>query len=809
MAIKTVKVYATEKPYASWNTWVSQKIQDGEVVGYTLSHMNAYPNRTQLYFTGLPTEYVRATLVINTLWHHTTNYGYAASTVYASIANKAFSRATTINIPFTGKTGYYSASLYTSMTKNSYDVPSSCTGGEIIQTWSTGVSSAYIEFQIEVPDSTIENLIIQGNFWERDIIVNWRAQNQVGYEYELYYNNIKIKEGSGTTANSFTISANTFTGILPASVRVRTYNTDDEGLKYYSNWSEQNISLKNIEATIANLLVSSEYWEKDIELSWQSTDQEQLKIEVLKDNVIVKTYTGTTSNRSIIPAETLTAGTYTFKVWVGYANRFVNFATKNVTLKDIVPTITELNLSGSNIDYDLSLTWQSTDQQKHEVQILKDSSVIDTRTGAMDKSILFGYGTLEVGVYTFKVRVGYKDRWSEYKSISTTLVETKPSIGALEPDGVIKKSDEVIRIWWTSTNQSKWKVVIDDALTYIGTLEMEKVVTPNILSVGKHIILLTVTYVTAKGVEKSVTKKAEFWVQGKPPIPTITSSNVFVTSMPVITWDTQDQQGYLLEILQDNTLIWTTKWQNGLVARQKVLMVLKDGIYTARLKIINQFSVESDYAIQNFTVATTEPIEITLKAESMEKFIRLSWDNLEDTFEKFYILRRGKAIACTTEMVYDDYTALGSETYTVIGLNSSNVAKYSNSVECTCSIDGCFIAPVDDLSYMFDVGKVAGNYSLKMQATLEQEVITCTGREKPLTVFGEHVNSSYILQFVDYDTYFEFVQIAKRKKILCYRDRHQKLFLSVGNFSYDLDNTMAEYNVPALEVSYSEVIDFD
>lgn len=750
--------------------------------------------------------YTKCDLVLSVTLTNSTYKGYSGSGIGLALGGRLFQS--------TGSTTLQNVTPSTSIPCGTFgnanqditslNLPEST---KIEELWLTG-NAKYV-YTFEIGDPTVENLTYQGNFWERDIIVNWRSQNQAGYEYELYYNNNKVKSGTGNKETTFTIPANTFTGTLPASVRVRTYNVDYEGNKYYSEWSEKSISLKDIEATITNLLVSSEYWEKDIELSWQSTDQQQFKIEVWKDNSLLKTYTGTTDKRYTIPSETLAAGTYTFKVWVGYANRFVNFATKNVTLKDIVPTITELNLSGSNIDYDLSLTWQSTDQQKYEVQVLKDTSIVDTRTGAMGKSVLFGYGTLEVGTYTFKVRVGYKDRWSEYKSISTTLVETKPSIGALEPDSVIKKSDEEIRIWWTSTNQSKWKVVVDDALTYTGTLEMEKVVTPNTLSVGKHSILLTVTYVTVKGVEKPVTKKAEFWVQGKPPIPTITSSNVFVTSMPVLTWDTQDQQGYLLEILQDNTLIWTTKWQNGLVTRQKVLAILKDGNYTARLKIINQFSVESDYAIQSFTVSTSEPVEITLKAESMEKFIRLSWDNLEDTFEKFYILRRGKAIACTTETVYDDYTALGSETYTVIGLNRSNVAKYSNSVECTCSIDGCFIAPVDDLSYMFDVGKVAGNYSLKMKATLQQEAITCTGREKPITVFGEHVNTSYTLQFVDYDTYFEFVQLAKRKKILCYRDRHQKLFLSVGNFSYDLDNTMAEYNVPALEVSYSEVIEFD
>lgn len=757
-------------------------------------------------FPGALTGYSRCDLVLETSIRSNKYNGFSGSGIALSINNNIFSSSGSKTIQNVTPVQSVSCGLWGSGTVEitSLNLPEDT---RIEELWLTG-KAKYV-YTFEIGDPTVENLTVQGDFWERESTVSWRSQNQAGYEYELYYNNVKIKEGMGLTEANFTIPAKTFTGTLPASVRVRTYNTDDEGIKYYSNWSEKSISLKDIEATITNLLVSGEHWEKDTELSWQSTDQEQLKIEVFKENNLINTYTGTTANRYNIPAETLEAGTYTFKVWVGYANRFVNFATKNVTFKDVVPTLTDLNLSGSNIDYDLSLGWQSTDQQKYEVEVLKDSAVVDTRTGTLDKIILFGYGTLKIGAYTFKVRVGYKDRWSEWKSISTTLVEKLPSIGAFEPDRVIKKKDEETLIWWTSTNQSKWKVVIDDSITYTGTLETEKLVPPNTLSVGKHSMLLTVIYVTAKGIEKPVAKKAEFWVKGKPPIPTITSSSLFVTSMPVITWDPQEQQGYLLEILQDNNLIWSTKWQNGLVTRQKVLTILKDGVYTARLKIKNQFSIESDYAIQNFTVSTSESTEILLSADSRNKYVQLTWNNIDDTFERFYVVRDGEVIASTQQTVYNDYTALGEQEYTIIGLNSSNVAKYSNGVLCTCSIDGCYIAPVDNLMYMFDVGKVASNYSLKMQSTLEQEVISCTGREKPITVFGEHTNTSYTLQFVDYHSYFEFAQIAKRRKTLCYRDRRQKLFLSVGSFSYDLDSTMAEYIVPAVEVSYSEVIDFD
>lgn len=750
--------------------------------------------------------YSKCDLVLSATLTNSTYKGYSGSGIGLSLGGRLFQS--------TGSTTLQNVTPSTSIPCGTFgnanqeitslNLPEST---KIEELWLTG-NAKYV-YTFEIGDPTVENLTYQGNFWERDIIVNWRSQNQAGYEYELYYNNNKVKSGTGNKETTFTIPANTFTGTLPSSVRVRTYNVDDEGNKYYSEWSEKSISLKDIEATITNLLVSSEYWEKDIELSWQSTDQEQLKIEVFKDNTIVKTYTGTTSSRYIIPAETLTAGTYTFKVWVGYANRFVNFATKNVTLKDIVPTIAELNLSGSNIDYSLTLGWTSTDQQKYEAEILKDEELKNSLSGTLDKQIVFPNNTLETGNYTFRVRVGYKDRWSEWAKITVTLIESFPSIGAFEPDSITVKKEEDIRIWWTSTNQSSWEIKIDSTLTYTGTYETEKILPPNTLTVGNHKLTLIVTYRTALGVEKKVSKTVEFKVQGKPPLPTFTSGNRFMTSLPVISWDTQEQQGYLLEILKDDIIVWTTKWQNGLVTRQKVLKILEDGTYKARLKIINVFTIESDYAIQEFTVSTNEVTEISLQAAQIDKYIQLTWDNINDTFNVFFIIRDGIYIGKTSETIYNDYTACNKHDYVIVGLNFNNVAKYSNLVNIGCSIDGCVMATVDNLTDMINVGHVVNNYNFSGSINLTGEAIYCTGREKPVMVWGEHSQATYTLKFIDDENYFRFIEMCKRRQVFCYRDRNQKLFLSVNTPKYDLDNILAEYNITALEVDYSEVVDID
>lgn len=660
---------------------------------------------------------------------------------------------------------------------------------------------------LEYEQPTISNLSNIGNQWERPITINWRSTLQSGYEYELYYNNIRIKTGNGTTSTTFNIAANTFTGTLPASVRVRV-GRNVGGQTIWTNWVERSISLQDITATVSNLIVNGEYWEKDIKLSWQSSDQQQFKVEVLKENTVIKTYTGTTDNQYTIPANTLESGEYTFKVWVAYANRFINSQSKNSTLKDITPTISNLSLSGSNIDLDLALSWESTDQQTYKITISKDSSTILEYTGATETSKVIPHNTLGVGLYTFKVDVFYKNRVKS-ASINATLVETFPSIGVLEPDGVIVERDNPIRIWWTSQNQSKWKIKIDgELLTYTGTTEKEKILSPATLSTGPHTIVLDVTYITGANVEKTISKKAEFIVQGKPPRPTITSAIIFANNRPTITWDTQDQQGYILEVLKDDKVIYTTDWQNGLITEHKIMDYIESGTYTARIKVMNQYSLESDYGTKQFTVNSKESAEITLKCIEFKNHIHLSWGNVGGVFSKFYILRNNMVIAKTTDTLYDDYSALGECIYTIRGITNEDAYKDSNKVYATLHVANGIAATIDSLDDIICVGISRNEFSFDGDIGLEAEQIYLSGRELPVTVFGEHRSGNYNINFTSKEL-FRFLDMCKRRQPFLYRDKRQKLYLTITNPNYKVDRVGLVYSIQATEVDYSEVVEYD
>lgn len=753
---------------------------------------------------------------------------------------------------------------------------------------------AFNGLTITLPQVT--NLDTIGQFWEQPIIVNWRADNQSGYEYECYYNNNLVKSGVGGIEKTFTLPSNTYSGTLGASIRVRPYR-ENNGIKYYGSWAEKTLSLKDIEATISDVSTIGELWEQPIKVAWNSVNQEQFKIEVFKDSQLVKTYTGTTAKEYTIPANQLSNGTHTIKVWVGYQNRFVNSVNKSITLRDIIATISnliisdsyyekpillswrsenqqqfrvevlknntvvktytgttattytipadqltsgehairvtvayanryvnsteknvtlvdvkaivqDLALSGSSIDLPLTFSWASTDQQAYEYEIYKDAARVKNGSGTTTTSISIANNTLTTGLHKFMVRVAYKSRWTTWEEINVNLVETLPSIGVLEPDGVIVDKDYPIRIWWTSQNQSKWKVILDGGSPIEGTWQTEYIVPAATLQTGKHTINLTVTYVTSKGIEKIAFKNAEFIVQGKPPIPTFTNSNLFTTSRPTLSWDTQDQQGYILEILKDDVLVWTTEWQNGLVTRQKVLDYLPNGTYVAKLKIINQFSIESDYGKMTFTVNATESTAITLDAQKIGNAISLSWNNIAYKFEKFYIIRNGCIIGTTTDTIYTDYTAFGSCNYIIRGVNASDIYKDSNIAIVDFIVDYSVVATIDALDDMLNVSISNEQYAFNGNLEVANSIMHMSGRVLPVFVFGAHETNTFDIVF-NQKNLDKFKEMLRRRQVFCYRDKHEKLFLSISNPSYDIDVTGYKVRVSGTETDYSEVVEYD
>ena len=661
--------------------------------------------------------------------------------------------------------------------------------------------------------SQLYNLTYNNTSIQNSTLLTWVCQNQEYLKIEILQSNVIIySKEEYTSRNNFTIPV----GIIstPIQTEIKVYVKQSQNTQV-SDANTLNISFTINKPNITNLSQIGEYWEKQIEINFRSENQTGYEYELYQSNNQIGSGTGALDKRFFIAEDRFTQKencTVRVRVCNAYAGitEWSNWQEISLRLQDIQPTLSNLALSGSNIDLKLVFSWGATDQQKSEVEIKKDDAVIKNYNGTTTNLVEIPPGTLTVGLYKFRVRVAYKDRWTAWQEITVTLVETLASIGVLEPDGIIVPKDDNIRIWWISTNQSKWELTIDSAIKYAGTTTKEIILPPGKLTTDLHTIELKVYYVTPSGITKDpVIKKAEFIAQGPPPRPTLISSNIFTSSRPNFIWDTQDQQGYILDVLDNKqNIVYSTDWQNGLVTDHKVLEYLANGTYTVRIKVMNQYSLESDYGTQQITINAAEPTTITLNAIALESSIMLSWDNPNNKFTKFYILRNGIVIARSVHAKYIDHTAWGECTYIVRGITDKDVYKDSNRAYAECNIRHGIMATLDKLEDNIEVGLSRDEFNFNGVIGLEATVIELSGRELPVMIFGEHRKGEYSINFVREDM-FRFIDMCKRRRTFLYRDNRQKLYLTINSPSYKIDHFGLEYNIQATEVDYKEGIEYD
>jgi hypothetical protein len=663
----------------------------------------------------------------------------------------------------------------------------------------------------------IQNLQINQNNIDYPIVLSWMQLYQQKYEYEIYQNNILITSGAGTTQTGVSLPVGTLRATISTLFRVRIANIVD-GIEVWTEWSTTSQTLTRIVPSITNFNVESLFWENDIITNWRSENQSRFEFEILRSNQVIYTANGTTAKDFVVQKGTINeAGSYVFRVrpiyvptWDPTDLSVGTWVERSVELRDITPSITNVALSGANIDLDLTLSWQGTNYDKYEYEILKNENIVNSGNGTTGTQVLLPYNTLTVGLHKFRVRLGWKTLWTEWREINVTLVETYPSIGVLEPDGVRRERDSEILIWWTSTNQTEWQVIVDNnAYTFEGTYQTQQILQPGLLSTGTHSILLSITYITPMGVRKTIQKQVEFIVEGTPPIPTITSASVFYNNRPTIVWDTQDQQGYILNVLDLNrNLIWSTEWQNGLVVRQKVLEYLPDGPYIAQVKVINQYSKESGFGEKEFSIVTGLDAEINLQTYNDVSSAILEWETTGEPFQVFYIIRNGEVIAKTADLYYVDFTVHGECSYIVRGVTSNDVFKDSNTENVLFTIRKAVIAIVDIPQDTLSVALSRTPYSFNGNIQQENTIIHPTGRKDPIVVFGEHRSSTFNLSFTSKEI-FKFLEMCEQRKVFIYRDKRQKLYLTIPEQSYKIDDIGIEYTLKGTRVDYTEVIEYD
>lgn len=284
-----------------------------------------------------------------------------------------------------------------------------------------------------------------------------------------------------------------------------------------------------------------------------------------------------------------------------------------------------------------------------------------------------------------------------------------------------------------------------------------------------------------------------FTVIGSPAMPLI--STVSNTARPVVSWQATGQHIYELQILQGDRAIYDTGSIPSTSDRSfKVPVYLKDGNYKARLRIFNEYNLDSPWAEKSFTISTVKPSKPIIDVFNREYSVTIKTSN---TSLRTLVYRDNILIGEVINNSYIDFTGENGKEYKyfVRTINSEDNFNDSDIKVAKCNFNGNTLALVNDpgdfikLKYGLDSIPKKSN-SINNQGSL----VYYDGREYPVTEYSEFRSKIKTLSFtlttkVELD---KLIQLIENRETLLYRDvEGENIYGSI--FALDYEKTILGY----------------
>lgn len=372
---------------------------------------------------------------------------------------------------------------------------------------------------------------------------------------------------------------------------------------------------------------------------------------------------------------------------------------------------------------------------------------------------------------------------------------SKPNI--IEPVGRYIDNKTVIRLIWRyvssvgglqnafdlqwSTNQTEWTTISQVTPNTYYDIPAETFPAGN--------IYWRVRTANEYGEFSEYSDIAAFYAIGAPSTPTILS--VTNSARPMISWASDGQQVYQVQISNGDIVLYDTGMRPGINTRaHKAMEYLQDGYYTAKVWIKNEYDMISDAGVYYFTISVVRPPkpEITLQriTAGVEIYVAGSVRSL------IYRKEMGghfKVIGETMSGMFTDYTCSAAVEcqYFARALLDSEAFTDSDIGLITPRFKGNYFAPVSapgDYIYLYRYinNPPPKNQGLKLSAA----TVFYSGREFPVIEFSEHAESSMSFGFFlsSWQDVEKLTQLIKRRNTVIFRDyRGRKIYGILGELS--------------------------
>lgn len=291
-------------------------------------------------------------------------------------------------------------------------------------------SYAKIEFEGTFKVPTIGNITCNQLNVRNPITVNWDVDIQDICEIAVKQNGNVVYTTTGTTAKSITIPA----GILSIgefTVDVIVANNP------YSNLGASATKSQSFTAVSTAPVITSlepdginQNVDLQINVSWVCSNQDTYTLKAYQDNVLLKTYSGTTQKSLVIPAGTFKAGNIKLELQCSNTvNGVVATATRTATFigygRPPAPILDQQTIYNRAKP---TFKWESADQVAYILEIWKDNVKIEGTAEVIGTDKTYTTQTALSNNTKFIVKVKVKNQfnlWSDFANKEITVSYTE------------------------------------------------------------------------------------------------------------------------------------------------------------------------------------------------------------------------------------------------------------------------------------------------------------------------------------------------------------------------------------------------
>ena len=249
---------------------------------------------------------------------------------------------------------------------------------------------------------------------------------------------------------------------------------------------------------------------------------------------------------------------------------------------------------------------------------------------------------------------------------------------------------------------------------------------------------------------------------------------------PVIQWQADNQQVFQIQILQNDDVVYDSGEQPGVNTRShKVNAFLEDGTYVARIRLKKEYDLWGDWATYHFKISTTKPGKPVLSVQRSPYGLELTIGNVQG---EAYIYRDGVPIAKVTGQKYFDHTVANGKEYRyfVRALSANGFADSDTVIGVSAFRFGLLNVGEEVIELKYNLNSVPDK---DLSCVPVGAMNHYDGRELPVAEMSEFTNHN---PFVDillqgFAKVEKFMEAARRKKTVLYRDKRLKVIRIISN----------------------------